>query len=242
MTTFVRQPDESRAVLGLMRDLAERGHGYEANGVAGWARATEVNQLLEVYYAAQRYAGAAEELRLGCASRGYYERLDVRVKGATSPVWIYRITDEAARKLNALDGRKHVPIAPPNPSAGAGTWMPETAPAALDAMRIAEEQPGKQLHVEGGPEWRTSLELTNLLKAQAQATADARVAAGESELDGGREAAFMPGDVRWLVSAALAEERRGAPKTVVYRRTPAGREARPLVWHGPTPAFTPRPG
>jgi hypothetical protein len=85
MTTFVRQPDESRAVLGLMRDLAERGHGYEANGVAGWARATEVNQLLEVYYAAQRYAGAAEELRLGCASRGYYERLDVRVNLGHSP-------------------------------------------------------------------------------------------------------------------------------------------------------------
>lgn len=241
MTTFVRQPDQSRAVLGIMRDLAERGHGYVAHGAAGWARATDVNQLLDVYYA-KHYASAGEELRLGCANRGDYERLDVRVEGATSPVWIYRVTDEAAQMLNKLDGREHVPIAPPNPAGGAVIWMPETAPAALDAMRIADENPGKQVHVVGEPEWRTSLELTNLLKAQAQANADAREAAGESVLDGGREPAFMPGDVRWLVNAALAKELRVAPKTVVYRLTRAGREARPLLWHGPTPAFTRRPG
>lgn len=223
-----------------MRDLAERGHGYVAQGVAGWARATEMNQLLDVYYSAERYTGgASEELRLGCANRGYYQRLDVRVEGATSPVWIYRITDEAAQMLNKLDGREHVPIAPADPRAAAVVWMPETAPVALDAMRTAAEKPRKHVHVEGEPEWRTSLELTNLLKAQAQAAADARAAAGESVVDGTREPAFMPGDVRWLVDAALAEELRVAPKTVVYRLTRAGREARPLIWQGPKPAFTP---
>lgn len=243
MTTFVRQPDQSRAVLGIMRDLAERGHGYVAQGVAGWARATEMNQLLDVYYSAERYTGgASEELRLGCANRGYYQRLDVRVEGATTPVWIYRITDEAAQMLNKLDDREHVPIAPGDPRSAAVFWMPATAPAAMDAMRTAAENPGKHVHVAGEPEWRTSLELTNLLKAQAQAAADAREAAGESVMDGEREPAFMPGDMRWLVDANLAEELRLTPKTVVYRLTRTGREVRPLVWHGPTPGFTRRPG
>lgn len=225
-----------------MRDLAERGHGFVAQSVAGWVRAMELNDLLDLYYSAQPYLGASDELRVGATSRNYYDRLDVRVEGARSAVWIYRVRDEAAQLINGLEKREHVPIPPPDGSAPGRIWTPETAPAALDAMRLADRRPGKHVHVEGEYEWRTSLELTNLLKAQAQAAVDARAVAGEPEPEWKREPAFMPGDMGWLVRAGLVEERRVEPKTIIYRLTPAGRAARPLQWQGPPPAFTRRPG
>lgn len=240
MSRFQRQPDQTLAVLGIMRDLVERGHGYEACGVRGWTRALDVSQLVEVFYWDRRYLGAGGEMRMGWATRGYYSRIDVSVEGAT-PVWIYRIRNEAARLLNAEDGRPHVPIAPPTKDLELGVWMPDTVPAALAAMRWAAEHDGETIHVPGEPEWRSSLELTTIVMSLAeqrvlgQADADESVESGDKD-----EPPFQPGDLRWLVKTGLSDVRRQA-RTPLYRISVMGVNTRPLLWHGPTPDWTPRP-
>lgn len=240
ITAFTRQPDKTLAVLGLMRDLAERAHGYVALAVGGWARVEDVNDLLDVFYLGRPYVGVAgEELRKGF-QRGHYDRIDVRVEGAARPVYMYRVTDEGARTLNRRENRRHVRIVPPAEGPEKGVWMPSTAPTALKELILAADNPGAPEYVPGEPEWRPSIDLTSALSSRVHAALKAREEASEPEVLGDRDPSFTPDDLRWHAAAGFAEERREGKK-VLFRVTPAGRNARALEWRGPVPSFMKRP-
>lgn len=222
MTTNDSVLDGDRAVLTFMRGLDARNHGYEVRGVRGWARAADVTEALEAIQP-RRWWGAAEELRKGVGRRGYYDRHDVRVPGATAAVWVYRIEDSAARMVADLRNEEHTTVADPVDTEEERAYVSSTVAAALDAMRHAAEHPGRREWVPGESAWRTSLELTSILRSAGDDADQARV--------------FMPGDLNWAVRSSLVEERRVA-SAVLYRLTPLGQALSPLQWHGPPPGLT----
>ncbi|MBB4635916.1 hypothetical protein [Longimicrobium terrae] len=200
-----------------MDDLARAGYGYELRGVRGWAGSANLEDSLKVY-------DAAAELRRAYR-RGSITRANAGVPDARRPLWIYRIADAGARRLATLREQAYVPVAPPSLGGEPRALMPPTVVAAMDALRYAAEHPGDQERVQGEPEWRTSLELTRWLYAEAEHTGVNRV--------------FMPGDLERLVTNGLAQSRRVPPllpdgkrPVLLYRISITGAALRTLVWHG----------
>ena len=213
MTRKGSVPQSSADLLRYLRDLESRREGFEVRGVRGWARPVDVERETIIY-------GTAERLRQ-LSDSGRVTREEVRVQsGVAGAVWVYRITDEGARLIDERDGRGHVPVAAPGALVQNQAYVSSTAAAALEALRHAVENPGRKEWIQGEPEWRTSRELTEWLKAEGDRV---DMAPG----------VFFPGDMMWLVRNHLAE-RRDDP-AVIYRITNSGAALEPLVWHGEPP-------
>lgn len=208
--------EPSATLLKYLRSLASKGEGYEVRGVRGWARPLQVERETAVY-------GAAEYLRR-LALRGRLTREDVRVRdSATGAVWVYRITDEGAQLVDEHEGWEHVPVHPPDDPVPNQAYVSSTVTPALDALRHAAVNAGPREWIQGQPEWRTSLELTNWLKA-------------ENDRTDVTPRMFFPGDLAWLVRNHLAQ--RLEQPAVIYRITGSGAALQPLVWHGTEPRET----
>lgn len=211
MTRNVCLSESTKKLLTYLRGLNSHGHGYEVRGIRGWATAGDVERATNVY-------GTAEQLRQLAAS-GRLAREDVRVPDATSAVWVYRIANKGGELLAHVEGREYVPIVEPGPAVPNQAWVSDTVAAALDALRYAAKHPGKRVWIPGEPEWRTSRELTDWLKADGDRTGKPRI--------------FLGGDLALIVRTRLGE-RRDEP-AVIYRITVSGTTLQPLVWHGTEP-------
>lgn len=208
-------------LLAYLRDQARRGGGYELRGVRGWATAADVGDATNTYRAGEHLTTAFKG--------GYVIREDVRVPGAPAPVWVYRITDETARRMAELEGTEHVPVQASGRSVGKRRYLRPGVKAALDALRYAaENSSARRARIAGEPEWRTARELTNWLRAEGDRTGDQR--------------SFFSDDLTWAVKTGLIERRELPPPpnsphsirpVIVYRITAAGAAVKPLVWHDP---------
>jgi hypothetical protein len=206
-------------LLAHLRDLARREGGYELRGVRGWATAADVEDATGAH-------GAGENLK-AALQRGDLIREDVRVPDSPAPVWVYRISDETARRMAELEGAEHVPV---QASGGGRAYLRPGVSAALDASRYAaENSSARRARVKGEPEWRTARELTEWLRAEGDRT-------------GGDERSFSSYDLAWCVKYGLMERReippppnspRSVRPVIVYRITLAGAAVKPLVWHDP---------
>jgi hypothetical protein len=208
-------------LLAYLRDLARRGGGYEFRGVRGWATAADVADGTGAYRASENLKAAVE--------RGDLIREDVRVPGAGSPVWVYRITDETARRIASLEGVEHVPVQASAGPVEQRAYLRPGVQVALDALRYAaENSSARRARIPGEPEWRTARELTGWLRDEGERT--------------GHERSFLSDDLAWAVKTGLIERRElppppNAPTSVrpviVYRITVTGAAIKPLVWHDP---------
>lgn len=207
-------------LLASLRDLARRGGGYELCGVRGWATAVDVGDATGAF-------GAGDDLRLA-VQRGELIREDVSVPDAASPVWVYRITDDAARAMADLAGEEHVPVEPAGEQIGCSAYLRPGVAVALDALRHAfDNSTARRARIPGEPEWRTCRELTDWLREQGEKS--------------GNERHFLSDDLAWAVKSGLVERRELPPppnsytsaRVVVYRITVTGAAVQPLVWHEP---------
>jgi hypothetical protein len=205
-------------LLGYLRSLAQRGGGYELRGAFGWVTAADVANAAGVH-------GAGDELR-SAFQRGELVREDVSVPDASTPVWIYRAADEAARAVAELNDEKHAVARPGHGQHGCRVYLRPGQAVALDAMRHAfHNSTSRRPRVRGEPEWRTCRELSGWLRDEADRT--------------GVERIFMSDDLAWVVRNCLAERRELPPPpnsftsapVVVYRLTVTGAAVHPLVWH-----------
>jgi hypothetical protein len=204
-------------LLAFLRALAGRGGGYELRGVRGWATAADVGDATGAF-------GAGEDLR-SLVERGDLIREDVSVPDATTPVWVYRITDDTARLLAELEGTGHVSVQPyPNESGGPPAYIRPGVAVVLGAMGHAfDNSAARRARIVGEPEWRTCRELTDWVRST------------------GGEPHFSSDDLTWAVKNGLAERRELPPPVhsstsapvVVYRITVTGAAVQPLVWHDP---------
>jgi hypothetical protein len=190
-------------------------------GVVGWATAGDVADATRVY-------GAGDELRAAFQRRELV-REDVSVPDATAPVWVYRITDDTARKLAELGGGEHVPIQPPAQAAGQSrVYLRPGVVVLVDAMRDAfYNSTFRRSRIPGEPEWRTCRELSAWLLDEENRT--------------GVKRSFMADDLPWAVKNGLIERRELPPPpnsftsapVVIYRLTVTGAAVHPLVWQEP---------
>jgi hypothetical protein len=141
-------------------------------------------------------------------------------------VWVYRITDETARRMAELEGTEHVPVQASGRSLGKRRYVRPGVKAALDALRYAaENSSARRARIAGEPEWRTARELTSWLRAEGDRTGDQR--------------SFFSDDLAWAVRTGLMERRELPPPpnsirpVIAYRITEAGAAVKPLVWHDP---------
>jgi hypothetical protein len=206
-------------VLAYLRRLA-RGGGYELAGVRGWATAADVGD-------ATGLSGAGDDLR-AAVQRRELVREDVSVPDATAPVWVYRITDDTARKLAELEGGEHIPIQPPNQAGPARVYLRPGVAVLVDALRDAfHNSTFRRARIPGEPEWRTCRELSAWLWDEADRT--------------GVKRSFLSDDLQWAVKNGLIERRELPPPpnsftsapVVIYRLTVTGAAVHPLVWHEP---------
>lgn len=208
-------------LLTYLRDL-ERGHGgYELHGVRGWASSGEVQEAVQNRRREQNaprveFSGGADELR-ALASRRLLSRVDARIPGATSPLWLYRIKDAGARRVAATEGTEHTRVKAPLDRPETRVFIRPQVRAALDALRHADQHPGRREWVPGEPQWRTSRELTAWLQRRRSGGKTPRI--------------FFADDMAACVQLGFAE-RRDEP-AIIYRLTPFGRDVRPLVWRDP---------
>jgi hypothetical protein len=208
-------------LLTYLRDLERGRGGYEMYGVRGWATAAEIQEAVVKRRRernAPRYelSGEADELR-ALASRRLLSRVDARVPGASAPVWLYRIKDAGARRGSAAESVEHRQVKPPRDRQETRVFIKPHVRAALEALKHADQHPGRHEWVPGEPEWRTSRELTSWLARRRGGGKTPRI--------------FYSDDMAACVQLGLAE-RRDDPK-IIYRVTPLGRDVRPLVWREP---------
>ncbi|HEU0298784.1 MAG TPA: hypothetical protein VFR37_05000 [Longimicrobium sp.] len=209
-------------LLAYLLDV-ERGHGgYELFGVRGWATVWEIQEAVATRRRRQKAPGyqpgfeAGEELR-ALAARRLLSRVDARTPGASTPVWLYRITDTGARHVSAAEDVQHQWVKPPRKRPETRVFIKPHVRAALDALKHADQHAGGRVWVPGEPEWRTSRELTAWLARRRGGGKTPRI--------------FYSDDMAACVQLGLAE-RRDDPK-IIYRLTPLGRTVRPLIWREP---------
>lgn len=208
-------------LLAYLRDLERGRGGYELYGVRGWATAAEIQEAVEKRRREQNaprveFSGGADELR-SMAARRLLTKVDARIPGASAPVWLYRIRDAGARRVAAAEGEEHQRVKPPRQRPETRVFIRPQVRAALDALRHADQHPGRRVWMPGEPEWRTSRELTAWLKTRRGGGKTPRI--------------FFADDLAACVQFGFAE-RRDEP-TIIYRLTPFGRDVRPLVWRDP---------
>lgn len=208
-------------LLAYLRDLERGRGGYELYGVRGWASAPEIQEAVENRRRERNaprveFSGGADELR-SLASRRLLSRVDARIPGATAPVWLYRIKDAGARRVAAAAGEEHSRVKAPRDRPETRVFVRPAVRAALDALRHADQHPGRTEWVPDQPEWRTSRELTAWLKTRRAGGKTPRI--------------FFADDLAACVQYGFAE-RRDEP-AIIYRLTQFGRDVRPLVWRDP---------
>jgi hypothetical protein len=209
-------------LLTYLRDLERGRGGYELYGVRGWANAGEIQEAVQTRRREQNaprveFSGGADELR-ALASRRLLTRVDARITGATAPVWLYRIKDAGARRVAASVGAEHSRVKPPLDRPEPRVFVRPQVRAALDALKHADQHPGRREWVAGEREWRTSRELSAWLKTRRSGGKTPRI--------------FFADDLAACVQIGFAE-RRDDPTGIIYRLTPFGREVRPVVWRDP---------
>lgn len=209
-------------LLTYLRDLERGRGGYELYGVRGWASAGEIQEAVQTRRREQNaprveFSGGAEELR-ALASRRLLSRVDARIPGASAPVWLYRIKDAGARRAAAAASGEHSRVKASRDQPEPRVFVRPQVRAALDALRHADQHPGRREWVPGEPQWRSSRELTAWLKSRRGGGKTPRI--------------FFADDLAACVQIGFAE-RRDEPAGIIYRLTPFGREVRPLVWRDP---------
>jgi hypothetical protein len=98
--------------------------------------------------------------------------------------------------------------------------------AVLDALRYADQHPGRREWVPGEPEWRSSRELTAWLRTRRGGGKTPRI--------------FFADDLAAAVQFGLVE-RRDEQGGIIYRLTSFGRDVRPLVGRDPAVFAAPEP-
>jgi hypothetical protein len=192
--------------------------GYRVHGVRGWATAPDIEQGIGTW--------SASELMAAQASAGRVRRVDVRAKGDTRPVWVYRIAQKGIDELAAALGASPTVIDPPQGEPGPAVWIREGAWVALSAMRSAADNPPKheKIWMVGPLGWRSSRELTRVVEKEDE----------KAGLMPGR--CFFSEDLAWLVRLGYVDQR-VVEKTHVYRLTAAGAKVERLDWREPGDAY-----
>ena len=209
-------------LLEYLRDLERGRGGYELYGVRGWASAPEIqeavqNRRRERNAPRVEFSGGADELRALASRRRLLSRVDARIPGASAPVWLYRIKDAGARRVATATGDEHSRVKAPRDRPETRVFIRPQVRAALDALRHADQHPGRREWVPNQPEWRTSRELTGWLQTRRGGGKTPRI--------------FFADDLAACVQYGFAE-RRDQP-AIIYRVTQFGRDVRPLVWRNP---------
>lgn len=163
------------------------------------------------------------------AGLGQLDREIASPPEATSPSYVYRITQEGLREARALLALPLPPIPlPGTPESGLRVRARPDGRWALEALREAYRRGPKPHRMNGEPGWLTPSEL------RAPADAWNRVHG-----DIGAYRVIQDTDILALIQAGLVEKThvrltwgRNAP-VVLYRATAAGRTAELLAWHEP---------
>lgn len=202
---------ELEAVLRCLRDLEKRSGGYEVFGVRGWAPVGDISEASSIHT-------VSEELRV-CVRRLWVERADVRIPDAQNAFYCYRITTAGARHIASREGHiggRNIPPPQRNSEGKRQALLASGAIAALDALRHAANHTARRERIVGERGWRTSLDLTNWLKAEGERTGEPRV--------------FFSDELQRLVRYGLVERREGASGEILYRVNALGAELEPLEW------------
>jgi DNA-binding PadR family transcriptional regulator len=208
---IMTKTSDMEAVLRYLRELEKQSSGFKLFGLRGWAPVGAISEGTSIYT-------VTDELR-ACVRRGFVEREDVRLPDAATPSYVYRITAAGARHIakgECDDDGREIPSPRRHAKGKRPVLLSTGAVAALDALRHAASHAARRERVAGETGWRTSLDLTNWLKAEGERTGNHRV--------------FFSDELQRLVRYGVVERRVGVGGEKLYRLTARGKELQPLEW------------
>jgi hypothetical protein len=194
-------------ILRFLLLLETQKHGYSLHRSWGWATATDIGEEV-------MKPDVPEQLKR-LVKTGHISRTDVRLRDASRAVWAYRITQLGADQLPPGATRVAIPAIPSAPDRR--SYVPTGVRVLLFVLRHVVRS--SEI---GDPPWRTSIELTELLRSTPKLRRHGSV--------------FEHHDLQWAVRngfvARRDADRRG---TLAYLITPTGAGLRYLGWRGPVP-------
>jgi hypothetical protein len=213
-----RMDAETRILLTHMWELERDGSGFEVRQVRGWSTPEKIEEATRVWQ-------TSEKLR-ALSRRGAIYRENIQIPGASGgAVLVFRVTNKTAARIAAVSGMRHTPVPPPDAAPEQRVFIRPGVQNVLTAMiaaagDIGSAQEGRWIAEE--PEWRTSRELTRWVMDEHERT--------------GKNLYFHSDDLRWGVSAGLAERKnvpapRGGRDVAIYRVTILGGSVQPVQWH-----------
>ena len=117
-------------ILDYLRDEALGGYGWRRRGVRGWRLYEEIEQVLEM---------KIPEHLPALWRAGLVDRTRVEDSGRSSPLFLYRISQEGIRRLAELEGESPRPIMEPLPEAEdpekGSLFVPDKEWSALQLLR-----------------------------------------------------------------------------------------------------------
>lgn len=154
MDTLPHVAERDAAAMRYLRYIALRDGGYRYCGALGWALREDVEEAL-----GQKLPERLPRLH----AQGYLTREDVRARGQTRPVWIYRITQLGADAVGVRDRLpdRQIPSLEPSPANLRDTafYIPDRSWHVLLELRRAMERRAVSPHLPGEPGWISASDL-----------------------------------------------------------------------------------
>jgi hypothetical protein len=198
-------PVSAEELLRFFAAIDRNDEGYSLCRLRGWATRMDVDEET-------MKLGSAEELQQ-LVRHKLLTRVDVRLPGASTPVWAYRITHVGAQRVAPGYVVAPLPTAP---------WKTDVRPYLPPGVRIAL---GVLKHVAqaaqlGEAAWRTSRQLSAVLAATDKLKR--------------RGTYFDAEDLRWAVRHKVFDRQIGH-RGSEYRVSTFGAGLQYLIWAGPQP-------
>jgi hypothetical protein len=205
--------------------LAVRDGGYLLRGVRGWAHPDDVRQTNRGVVWDPCCAQAAEA--------GMLMRELASAPGATSPEYVYRVTEKGFRSYSTLPPDGISPAGPPD-----GIWRLYAPQGGICVIQVLRDALAAAMHprrMNGQPGWLTAVEINQPLREWNDRYGSPRT-----------YRSYTSTDMLHLLALGLVEKShvkldgRQTP-AVVYRITAAGRDGEVLEWKAPDEDPEPSP-
>jgi len=197
--------------------LAVRDGGYLLRGVRGWAHPDDVRQTNRGVVWDPCCAQAAEA--------GMLERELASAPAATSPEYVYRVTEAGFRSYSTLPLDRFTPAGPPDGIRR--LYAPQGGICVIRVLRDAFAAAMHPRRMNGQPGWLTAVEINKPLREWNEQYGSPH-----------RYRCYTSTDMLHLLALGLVEKAhvkldgRQTP-AVVYRITPTGRDGELLEWKDP---------
>lgn len=191
--------------------------GYLLRGTRGWAHPDDVRQTNRGIV----WGGCCQQ----AAEDGLLDRELASAREATSPEWVYRVTEMGFRSYSLLPQERFTPAGPPDGSRR--LYAPQGGIGVLRGLRDAFAASMHPRRMNGQPGWLTAVEINRVLRELNEQGDSAR-----------RYRCYNGTDMLHLLALGLVEKShvkldgRQTP-AVVYRIAPAGHDGDLLEWKDP---------